>query len=405
MPRGQKKKELPAPVATNGLKDTNVVQKSKPLFSLWKSNLTLSEFKILDTYLSRINSNDPESRSVVFEKGELERLLGVERIRQPELQKRLKHLQGTIVSVGEGKDIDEITLFERSQAVQDEDGLWQIRLTASVSAMKYIFNIEKIGYFRYKIRAITKLRSLYSYTMFMYLEYNKYKGKWTESLDELKNILSCDDELYNEYKYFNQRILHRCQEEIMKNTPLNFTYTPIKKGRKVVTIEFDIKKSQEIEIIDNNPEPKELPVVSAYTDESKFDNVRDVQPQPPEFPQGRLERQPYLYGEFEKDLEPDEIKSLCDVLANKVPVSERKPERLRTLLKSLYSQMLLKSKEPVKKPVSYLLRMINNIDPEKLSSVSEEHIKKRPANRRKIHNDEDFDVDMYKIFINDFTVI
>lgn len=258
MPRGRKKKELPVPVLTNGLKDTNIVQKSKPLFSLWKSSLTLSEFKILDTYLSRINSTEPESRSVVFEKGELERLLGVERIRQPELEKRLEHLQGTIVNIGEGKNIDKITLFERSQAVQDEDGLWQIRLTASMSAMKYIFNIEKIGYFRYKIRAITKLRSLYSYTLFMYLEYNKYKDKWTESLDELKNILSCDDELYNEYKYFNQRILHRCQEEIMKNTPINFTYTPIKKGRKVVGIRFEVAKQQNIDIINENIESSPL---------------------------------------------------------------------------------------------------------------------------------------------------
>lgn len=263
MPRGRNKKELPEPVLTNGLKDTNVVQKSKPLFSLWKSNLTLSEFKILDTYLSRINSNNPESRSVVFEKGELEKLLGVTKINRPELQKRLRHLQGTVVSVGEGKDIDEITLFERSQAIQDEDGLWQIKLTASLSAMKYIFNIEKIGYFRYKIRAITKLRSLYSYTMFMYLEYNKYKGKWTESLDELKKVLGCEAERYKEFKFFNSEILKKCQKEVMENTPLNFTYTPIKKCRKVVAVEFDIKKSQKIEIIDKNPEPKELP----YMDE------------------------------------------------------------------------------------------------------------------------------------------
>ena len=256
MPRGRKKKELPEPVLTNGLKDTNIVQKSKPLFSLWKSKLTLSEFKILDTYLSRINSNNPESRSVVFEKGELEKLLEVTKINRPELQKRLKHLQGTIVSVGEGKDIDEITLFERSQAVQDEDGLWQIRLTASLSAMKYIFNIEKIGYFRYKMRAVTKLRSLYSYTLFMYLEYNKYRGKWMERLDELKKILGCETERYTQFKFLNSEILKKCQAEIMENTPIRFDYIPIKKGRKVVAIEFDIKKSQEIEIVNENPEPQ-----------------------------------------------------------------------------------------------------------------------------------------------------
>ena len=31
--------------------DKLTVQKSRPLFALWRSDLTLSEFKILDTYL------------------------------------------------------------------------------------------------------------------------------------------------------------------------------------------------------------------------------------------------------------------------------------------------------------------------------------------------------------------
>ena len=31
--------------------DNLTVQKSRPLFALWRSELSLSEFKILDTYL------------------------------------------------------------------------------------------------------------------------------------------------------------------------------------------------------------------------------------------------------------------------------------------------------------------------------------------------------------------
>ncbi len=57
------------------------VQKSMPLFSLWRSELTLSEFKILDTYLARINSHEPDRRIVEFSKGELEEKLGVKKIR------------------------------------------------------------------------------------------------------------------------------------------------------------------------------------------------------------------------------------------------------------------------------------------------------------------------------------
>lgn len=237
-------------IIEGGLKDTNLVQKSNPLFSLWKSSLTLSEFKILDTYLSRINSREPDYRTVIFEKGELERLLGVIKINQHELKERLRHLQGTILSIGEGKNIDEITLFERSQAVQDEYGLWKIKLTASASAMKYIFNVEKIGYFRYQIRNIVNLKSLHSYILFSFFEYSlrgHYKGKFKIELEELKKMLGCTSGTYNEYKRLNDLILKKCQKEIGKKTDISFTYSTIRKNRKVAFIVFEVKRKPKIE--------------------------------------------------------------------------------------------------------------------------------------------------------------
>ena len=55
--------------------DKLTVQKSRPLFALWRSDLTLSEFKILDTYLARINSRDSEKRAIILEKVKLKMLL------------------------------------------------------------------------------------------------------------------------------------------------------------------------------------------------------------------------------------------------------------------------------------------------------------------------------------------
>ena len=60
--------------------DNLLVQKSNPLQTLSQTNLTLPEFKILDAYLSRIDSRKPEARLVQFERGALERLLDVEKI-------------------------------------------------------------------------------------------------------------------------------------------------------------------------------------------------------------------------------------------------------------------------------------------------------------------------------------
>ena len=57
------------PIIGLGNEDKLVVQKSLPLFALWQSDLTLSEFKILDTYLSRIDSHKPDKRQIVLKKG------------------------------------------------------------------------------------------------------------------------------------------------------------------------------------------------------------------------------------------------------------------------------------------------------------------------------------------------
>lgn len=239
MPRGRKKKALPP--LENNLQAKNIVQKSKPLFSLWKSELTLSEFKILDTYLSRIDSHKPEQREVVFEKGKLEELLNVKKINKADLEARLIHLQSTTVDIAKGKKLDRITLFERSQAEQDECGIWKVSLTCTPSALKYIFNVEKLGYLRYQIRCITNIKSLYSYILFTYLEYNRFRQSWEISLDELKDILNCTDEYYNEFYRFNQKVLQRCHKELHEKTSLKYTYEPIKKSRSVVAVRFTLE--------------------------------------------------------------------------------------------------------------------------------------------------------------------
>ena len=103
--------------------DKLTVQKSQPLFALWRSEMTLAEFKILDTYLARIDSHKPEKRAVTFEKGQLEALLGEKKINLPDLKERLKHLMGNVVEIPDTsikRGIRLVTLFEEAVAEQDE---------------------------------------------------------------------------------------------------------------------------------------------------------------------------------------------------------------------------------------------------------------------------------------------
>ena len=241
------------PIKTLG-KDTNklTVQKSLPLFALWRSDLTLAEFKILDTYLARINSHEPNKRTVIFEKGELEEILGLTKLSAKLLDDRLKNLMTSIPIPDPVKPnkFTRVSLFEKAVCEKDDNDLWQVELTCTHSAMKYVFNVDSLGYLRYKLRCITSMTSRYTYIMFMYLESNRFRKSWQIDLEELKQILKCDTEEYaNEFKYFNRDILKKIQKELHKKTECRYTYESIKKGRKVVAIKFTLETLKDFDEI------------------------------------------------------------------------------------------------------------------------------------------------------------
>ena len=233
------------PIVGLGYEDKLTVQKSLPLFALWRSDLTLSEFKILDTYLSRIDSHKPEKRAIILEKGEIENALGIQKINNQDLKLRLKHLMGNVVEVpdkDENKGFQLVTLFEEAEAEQDDDGLWNVKLECTQKAMKYFFNIENLGYLRYKLRCITSLTSRYTYIMFIYLEANRFRKSWEVPLEELKKILHCENEAtYNEFRFFNVKILKKVQKEMHEKTECQYSYFPIKRGRSVKAIRFEVE--------------------------------------------------------------------------------------------------------------------------------------------------------------------
>lgn len=311
MPKGKGRKNTEADMLKDNLKDSHEVQKSKPLFSLWKSDLTLAEFKILDTYLSRINSHNPEQRDVIFEKGELEKLLGVVKINHTDLDTRLKHLQATSINLGDDNHIDRVTLFERSQGFQDETGVWQVMLTCTQSAMKYFFNIEEIGYLRYKLRSIININSRYSYIMFIYLESNRFRKEWTVGLDELKLILNCEtDETYAEYKHFNNLILKRCYKELTEKTELQYTYEPIRRGRRVTEIRFTLASRAVI------PNETQVEGQLAFSDAPDFDPEPIEEPDIDELMLKKYGSEPltFIAGAMDYEFTKEETRVLFDIV-------------------------------------------------------------------------------------------
>jgi len=298
MPRRKKLPAVPDYKGAGKEPENLLVQKSNPLLSLSETGLTLAEFKILDAYLGRINSHVPEKRFIRFEKGEIENLLGVSQIKSDDLEKRVQNLFQTIKirDANKRKGFTLIALFEKAECYQDEDGLWQVDLGASPSAMEYIFNPERLGYLRYSLRNVVKLTSRYSYVLFLYLEQNRHMHlTWDVPLDELKAILRCTADTYTQFKRFNDLILKKCHEELTEKTDCKFTYQPIKRGRVVKAVRFTLEALAAIEDVPGQmnleefgvygeldeptypPEPSKRDKINFGFDEAPFEEFSDEQ--------------------------------------------------------------------------------------------------------------------------------
>lgn len=229
-------------IIVNGLKPTNLVEKSYPLLMMKQVPFSLGELKILDTYLSRINARNVESRTVSFSKAEYESLMGIERMRPERLAKYVDSMMGKIVTLPEGNGWRKYVLFTSSRCYKREDNdEWWIDITCSPEAKKFFFNIEGIGYLKYQLKNTLSLKSVNSLLLYWYLRANVFRGKWSVDITELReSVFRCLDECYKDFKYFRRDILEKSLNDINEKTDLSFSFSVERKNRRAEKICFEI---------------------------------------------------------------------------------------------------------------------------------------------------------------------
>jgi len=357
-----KKKSEPI-IGTGKNPSVHMIQKSNPLMALSRSELSLADLKIFDAYLARINSHQPERRTVKLEKGEIESYLGVSQIKTADLKERLKHL-GTMVPVDDPtrkSAFRMISLFEEAECVQDEDGLWQVSLTCTQAAMKYIFQLEDFGFFKYTLHSITMLRSRYAYVLFMYLEKNRRMHlSWEVPVEELRYIMKADDPTYLQFKHFKQLVIQPAWKELNEKTKTRFTYEPDRKGgRTVKTVHFSLESLSVAKKVEDGTIRM---VLDDETDEDYYDG-----------PLGWT-----TMGEVVKDaagdiLTPEEAASVADALLNVsryvLPHNDNREIQIYNSTTVLIHRMQAEEsrqvalgKPPIKNKYKYLLKMIENLE-------------------------------------------
>ena len=230
-----------------------IINKSRPLFALWSSNLSSYALKIFDVYLSKINMDNPETKCVVFPKRLLEKIFGVKRIRREKLEPALDQLMNNKVQIEDkinGKCVKVwLNLMDTASLIATDDpentsGVQQIKMICSAKAMEYIFNVQKKGYIPYELHYSISLKRKCDYLLFLLLARNRFRNTFEIEVEDLKEVLQCDkEETYDNFMYFNDLILKKAQKELAKKINYKFKYKTIKTGRTVTSILFDLSES------------------------------------------------------------------------------------------------------------------------------------------------------------------
>ena len=157
------------------------------------------------------------------------------------------------------KRIKEITkgLLDRGLVLKEPDGDLQISWISSAKyydqegyvdlsfdpALKpYLLDIQE-KFTLYQLKNIIKLRSRYSIRIYEIAKRYQFIKEWIFKLDELRDSLGIGPGKYSRYNDFKKDVLEKAKSELAKKTDVKFQYKEIKKGRKITSIKFTVRKN------------------------------------------------------------------------------------------------------------------------------------------------------------------
>jgi plasmid replication initiation protein len=242
------------------------VQKSNALISA-KYKLNLWEMRIFIKMVMMVDHTDPENMEYKISLKELVDNFDLDgqRASYVRLRKGAASLQ------------DRTIIFDRKDPETGDDIIVRAKFLSSIQTRvggknsNYItvkfdsllrpLLLDLKEYTAYELRYILKLPTAYSVRVYELLTSNKYRTftQFEIGLDELKQQIgaveteydSAKNELvvikdnYPKFGAFRQKILLKSQEHLKEFTDISFEFEPIKEGRKVAKIRFDVTRKPE----------------------------------------------------------------------------------------------------------------------------------------------------------------
>jgi plasmid replication initiation protein len=233
-------------------KENRLVVKSNYLIEA-SYKLSLQEARVILLLTSMINRDDEEFTLIRIRVKDFVEFVGVN---DKDAYKRVQQITDSLgdkslIVRGVNPETKEMTRLKLQWLASAEyfEGSGYVELEFSQKLKPFLLQL-KDRFTKYQLEYALKLKKSYSIRIYELLKQWENLKARTIEIDELRDTLGLEKGTYQKYGHLKDRILKPAQKEISQKTDISFSFTEIKKRRKVVMIRFEIKsknvKKQEL---------------------------------------------------------------------------------------------------------------------------------------------------------------
>ena len=218
------------------------VKKSNMLNELRNANTSMAEYRLFCVYLAHVPMNS-DNNEVTFKLADYARIVGLDRPRKEDLEMQAHNIVSRTAQIDDAETggFEVVPIFQRFKLTHESDG-WYVTLACNNDIAPMIRE-QKGKFLRYKLYNTIYLKSYNQQRIYELLKQYEKAGARVIDLKDLRSYLSIADHEYPVWYDFSSKVLKVAQKALKENTDIYFEYEPIKKGRPVVAVKFNIYKN------------------------------------------------------------------------------------------------------------------------------------------------------------------
>ena len=220
--------------------ENNLIVKSNELIEA-RFNLTLNEQKLFLYAVSQLDKDLLEFTSITVNIRDFTNLVDTTEKRYEEIRDIARGLREKEVLIN--RDNKQVSMGGFSK-VKAEERTGDIEIFFDNDMMPYLLQLKK-RFTRYQLKNILYMKNKYSIRVYELLKQYEKIGSRSFELLKLKKVLALEKGQYIRIYDFERFVLKPSMEEINELTDINVSYEKVKKGRKVVGIEYTISSKDD----------------------------------------------------------------------------------------------------------------------------------------------------------------